>query len=454
MNYKSSEVEASFEQKSNKTFLFFPVRDCYSDSIENEEAYEELFTDFINDYNIILDYEHNISNIYRAINKLKKIVFHSQFQLIPIFSASEFVNAFSNIIRVQSSEYQIICLEIIANLWRWVEDDSTGLTDHELVKSVIKFCDETNQSEILPYAYFAIANYCAISNETREYAKSLKIINKLEYYMRRETIPIHVKSGLRLSLNILLNGVEDIWMDIIPLISKFRFHVQSSDQKNRSLAAKCLMLIVQNTQCIDACLSQIVHISVYNSIIQLSYSPHVFDLALLFVQAGIYQEYITIDFINYCNSLLDNFELDITSFFNLINELMPFIKQMLYDQGTISKIIQTALEGSFENMKSATLCLIKFMNSVDLQVKFEIASSGAFEACCNLIGTSIDSYVYLLSILETIYDLLAYDITTFLKIAKDKDLDEILQNSEIEDEDCCLCAQKILEFISEPTDDI
>lgn len=462
MNYKSFEAEQSFDLNNSKTLLFFPVRDHYSNSDLNEPPYEDLYNEFKNEYEILLNYKHNIANIPRAISKCKELIFHSQFQLIPIFYSKEFVSTFSNIISEQTSEVKACCLEIIGNLWNCLNDDSTFLTDQEFVANVIRLCDDTHLSDIPPKVYFAMANYCAISKETREYAKS--IIRKLNHYMRRETTDGHTKSGLRLSLNLLLHGVDDIWNDIKPLISIFRCHVQSLNIKNRSLAAKCLILILQsknekeqekwpNKKYVDEFRSQDVPKDVYKSIIHLEeYCPRVFDLALLLVQAGLYDDlkmFLSDDFINFCEKILYNFDLNISSFFDLISELMPQINQTLYEKELISRIIDIANDGSFENMKSATFCLIKFMNTVDSQLRIETAANGAFQACCNLIGTSIDSIECIVALLETIYSLLTFDSERFLDLAQSYDLKQSLINSDFEDQTIFEEAQKIINFISE-----
>lgn len=452
MNYKYTRTGLLHKQKCNRTLLFTPVRDYYSNSESNKLSYEDLLDEFDKRYGILLDHKYNFTNVSEAIKVFHDLIFHSQFQLTQCFYSKEFVDAFSEILLMtQSYETRKYCLEIVGKLWNFVNDCSTPLTDQNLVESVIHFCGEINQSE----AYFAIANYCAISNETRNQAVDLKIlgIKYLQHYMKRETVHDHVYSGLRLSLNILLHGVDDIWDYVKPLISKFRFHIQSLNEKNRSLAAKCLILIAQNSQYIEECLLQNVHLKTYQSIINLSYTPHVFDLAVLFIQSEVYDDYITYDFNSYCNSLLDTCDQDMTSFFILLSELMPKINKILYQQGTIDKILEVAINGSFENMKSATFCLIDFMSTVDSQIQIETARNGAFEACCNLVGTGVDSNVNLLVILQTIHDFLKLDSSIFLDIALELDIGSIFSSSEIEDQKCFQQAQLILDFISEQNDD-
>lgn len=457
MNYKFSQPEQSFVQSCNNNLAFNPIKDCHSNSDDDALSYDILFTNFEKEYGILLNYENNLLSIPQAINSFHKLVFHSQFQLNNIFLREEFADALSFITVSQSFDTKNMCLEIIGNLWNSLNNTSTPLTSEKIINTVVGFCTPgySNQHDILPNAFFAVANLCAMSKNTRDMLISLNIIYYLDKYLTQQTCHRQVYSGLRLSFNLLVYGVDDIWNLIAPLICKIRFHTLNIDLKNRALAARCLILITKNTEHIKECLKQNVHSYVFKSITENInfYCNDIFDLATRFIQAGIFDNFLTLEFVEYCNSFLDRCDNinDASSFFILLTELIPQINQLLIAQGTIYKIIRVANNGSFENMKSATFLLIKFLKTVDSKTSNKIADNGAFEAFCNLVGVTLDPSD-LLNILESIYHFLLTDKDVFLNKAFYLDLENSLNLCEVEDEICNKQLHLILSILSQSND--
>ncbi|OHT00196.1 hypothetical protein TRFO_33184 [Tritrichomonas foetus] len=467
-SYKSpNDINAYYyDRKIYKINQLLPAKDRYNFEEYEEKSFDELLLGLNDSINIIMNYHNNIANLPKAIEILRDIVYHKDFHILPIFNDIQFAQSFFNVINIQSSSMTPTfkhCLEIISNIWYYTSDLSSPITNENIVKAVVRFCGSTNQKEILPYAFFAIANYCGISLEARNGLLSLNIFSALQKYLRQSTCKEPVRSGLRLSLNLMIHGVEDIWSDIRTLIPISRCHIQHVNKCNRELAAKCLNKILNFPQTVQDCIDMQVHIKLYETIKQYKYNNYVFGSALLFVHHGFDEIFTTLEFVqiihnhltrlmkssdhqsddlteinqenaNYSEENELNCGKDYSTLFTLISKLLPKIHEILYELNTFNLIIKIAREGTFENMTAAAFCLSNYIANAPIQKAAEIGRNGGFEACINILDSDTDSII--LENLHAIYILLNFDGVTFIPLAQNNELENILNTINTENQEC------------------
>lgn len=454
MDYKESESSNYLLlQESRQYQLCNPERDRFSNPECDSEPYEAILDQFMQSGSIFIHDQNNLTNIRYAIKIFYNLTHHSKFQIsLPVFKDFEFANSFFIALQTQANNdknYGEYCFEIISNIWSFCTDLSSPFTNESFAVILIRNCNPQHMPDLFPFAMHAIANYCAISKDARDILLSKNIFPILLTYIKREQRIKNVISGLRLSVNLILPGTDQIYDSVKQLIPILRVHLQHINTEIRKLASKCLILILREDHISD-CIYNNIHIKLFESIIHFNFQPvELIQLANIFIDNGCDSEYITEDFINFLAHTLEQMPEDhdsIQEICTLLTTIMPKVMPLLLQTGIVSSLIKIALNGSFKNTKHATLLLIRLLPLLDAETQEQISYEGAFEACLNLAGSGVvSSGKYSVLIYSTILNIIKLNEPRFIGLAVDQDFDSVLDSLEVEDEKC----QEIIELLKQ-----
>ena len=415
---------------------------------DDDEEFQKIDYDLNQSLEIILNFQQNQNCIYKAISTVAKFAYNLQIEKNDIFVNDNFTEALINIMKFYGSTPMLKkCLIIISNIWSQFKNITLSNANCNMLNVLIHYCQLINNTEISPYAFFAVANFCGISKETRDLLINMNIFSSLLTYMRRETRKYQVRSGLRLSLNLLVYGVNDIWEQVIPLIPIFRVHVCNISNKNRKLAAKCINKILIYDDYVQKCVEMEVHNKVYEAIQFYEYCGNLLDTALLFVHSGIDNVFISDEFVQKIASILEKTKVNnLTSIFALISELMPKIYHYPYFNDILSTTLVISLNGTYENMIAATYSLLRYLNLETLTREqiIEVGVNGCFEAATNAVSSNCE---FLDQALYAIYNFLCIDKLTFSTISSEINLEEILLSCCVDDHNNYNQVQMILNIL-------
>ena len=131
--------------------------------ITTKEDYQTLLVQFP----ALLQNLKEMTLLNSSIEQIHKLFGHPEFSLLPIFFDIDFVNSLVFLLNY-NTKTGVLAAEVIGNIWYYLEDFGNIFTSKKFVQAVYQCCSQFNQPELIPPAFFAIANFCAISVEARD----------------------------------------------------------------------------------------------------------------------------------------------------------------------------------------------------------------------------------------------------------------------------------------------
>ena len=132
---------------------------------DDDEEFQKIDYDLNQSLEIILNFQQNQNCIYKAISTVAKFAYNLQIEKNDIFVNDNFTEALINIMKFYGSTPMLKkCLIIISNIWSQFKNITLSNANCNMLNVLIHYCQLINNTEISPYAFFAVANFCGISN--------------------------------------------------------------------------------------------------------------------------------------------------------------------------------------------------------------------------------------------------------------------------------------------------
>lgn len=428
----------------------------YKNYIEEEQFSDAAarIPELLKDINkhIAISEGYNIEFIKQDLKKMHCIISHPESTYLESYYHEDFIQVLLIIFKLHSQVSQRIAiraLQIVSNLYYFLDSFHTPIVQPEFVEKVIKFADNPATEIWLP-TFSALGNYCNISIEARDILIHFDVTSKLERFMKCCTRNLHTKEGLRLASNLMAyEYTEELWKSIWILIPVFRCHLMHTFIKTRKSSAECLISVMEFPEGVDTC----VEFGVQNNLVQLmidsnQYLPEMYKAAICFISKGIVDVFLNEEIYLSAIDLLEHEQdQDFAQLLFFFGRLCEYSWQDIYRCGLMLAICQTQINGTCESKTAAAYCLIQFMRFAGSSEIIEIGINGGFE----LLVTTIPnlSVKKMMHVLVAIHSLLQMN-EEFSQIAQRINIGEYFSETDFSSsEELFLLSEEIYSLIYE-----
>ena len=391
------------------------------------------YLDLISNFPNYLNNLENCCKVKETLSKICSIFCHENFVILPIFNDIKFIDLLTSFLNFGGEE-AIYILKIVGNIWYHLDKFNNCFTDKKLVRRVCQCCSNFGAPDILPFAFFAIANFYGISREARIDVMEMDLKNSLLRFLRSYSRNQHLKAGLRLLNNLFLydddHDDDNFNVQVIPIL---RCHLMYINPEIRVLSAKCLNYLLLKRKYLDKMIEYDVPENIAICLIESNnkrmYLSEIFDSAYFFVKEGICEYFLTFEFIDSIRIVLNNEQMNVNfySLFKLFSILIPKIYETfnkLLFEDILPLLCEYSLKSVFQNKIGACLCISKILELSTTEVKLELAEKGVLEAFIIILEN--ENETDLCWLLYHIYNIICLDCNRFKQVCYDNHLLDII----------------------------
>ena len=309
----SSFITREIEKGSNHNFIV-TENDIFDQKIHtNLKELTESIPDIIDEFLHVDDNQ----LLCDCMEKISMYLHTPNLKLAETFELKEFVEKTTELLvsahqdedRTLIEKLKIFILTSIYSLWFYIDtnsaEDSLWLND-TVIDAVLTVARQQDRS-IVPVAYFALANYAAISEQTTIYLFQHNILEILLKFLTTWTSTRHTRAGLYLAINLMNFRNEEIYDSLFQFIPCFRCNMNNIDSLIRNQACACLSKLCEYEPAMDACIECEVPEAIYQNITKapdhfVYRAFHLIDKFLKSPSRGIF---LTSQFVNSLSEILE-----------------------------------------------------------------------------------------------------------------------------------------------------